>query len=80
MVACGRLEKTPFNAPINFVVFSSSIAINKPGFVQNCPAPRFTELPICTAKSSYSFFIFSGKKKIGFTLPISANTGIGSAR
>ncbi len=50
----------------------------KPGFVQNWPTPNVMEAAYIFATSAADCFNFSGNKKTGLILLISANTGIGS--
>src|SRR5690606_27212608 len=51
-----------------------------PGLVQNCPVPSVAELTKPSAIASPRARIASGRMKVGFTLPISAYTGIGLGR
>ena len=54
--------------------------IVNPGFVQNCPTPSVTEFLSPSAMASARSASAPGSRKTGFTLPISAYTGIGSGR
>ena len=51
-----------------------------PGQVQNWPTPSVTELTSPSATASARSSSAPGSRKTGFTLPISAYTGMGTGR